>query len=209
MKTTFFAKQIKQFKLLPKSRLIVYGIIALFALIYLGWSILPQIVPKWFTPPVSTEVFQPTKPAVKQEKVTGPKLNVPLKTVPKAAIKKAFPEIPAEEVDDKETEYVDTAIIPEAEEGGKVVSQIDTKTGEVTTKFKANETPWFEFERKNYIGIGATIGTRGQTGEIYYKRDIVQVKALHLQVMPIAVSAPIDGVGSVEIKTGVYMEGRW
>jgi len=92
--------------------------------------------------------------------------------------------------------------------GGTTITKIDTATGETSTVFRPNEAPWFAFERKNYLGAGVEVGTSGQKAVVYYRRDILRVKDIHLQVKPAEIKVPIDG-GRLEINAGAYVEYRW
>ena len=150
----------------------VYAGIAvlLFIIVYLAWSI-------WGArPPTPGQGFQPTKPAVSAEKVPGPVVKQPIKIVPKKEVAKKY----SEAVITESEEWVDTAEIPPAPNGAVVLTKIDTVTGEVTNQVEINKAPWFSFERNNTLGAGYETGTQGAKIPVYYRRDILRVKDIHL-----------------------------
>jgi hypothetical protein len=147
------------------------GIAALFFIIvYLAWSL-------WGArPPTPGQGFQPTKPAVSTEKVSGPAIKSPIKIVPKKKVAQKYPEAVITESE----EWVDTAKVPPAPNGAVVLTKVDTVTGEVTSQVEINKAPWFAFERSNTLGVGYEIGTQGAKIPIYYRRDILRIKDIHL-----------------------------
>lgn len=189
-------------KSISKTRLIVYACLVLFIIAYVVWSM-------FFAPhQQSTTTFQQAKPAVETKKEPGPILTTPIQIVPK---KKVISEFPTAQIADDE-EFVDTSVITPTDNGGVTLTRIDTMTGEVRTDFKPNEAPWLGFENKNYLGIGVEAGTKGASGNFYYKRDILRMKDVHLQVKPIEIAVPIDqGVSLKELnlKAGANLEFRW
>lgn len=178
-------------KLIPRSRQWLYGGIALAIIIYLAWSI-------WGTRPQQPgQGFVVAKPAVSHAKVNGPVVTVPIKIVPKQAVKDKFPDA---HVDDPDGEVIDTADIPPAPHGATAITTIDTKTGEAHTEVKIKEAPWFAFERNNEIGAGYGINTNGrQIATIHYRRDILRVKDVHL-------SGQVEAASSMD--TASKPEGR-
>jgi hypothetical protein len=187
---------------ISQTRLIVYASLFLFIIVYVVWSI-------FFAPhQQSTTTFQQPKPAVEAKKEPGPLLTVPIQIVPKKEVIREFPT--AQIANDEE--FVDTSEIAPTDNGGITLTKVDTVTGEIRTDFKPNEAPWLGFENKNYLGIGVEAGTKGANGNFYYKRDILRMKDLHLQVKPIEIAVPIDqGVSLKElnIKAGANLEYRW
>lgn len=142
----------------------------IFIIIYLAWSI-------WGArPPTSGQGFQPTKPAVSTEKVPGPVIKPPVKVVPKKKVAQKYPEAVITESE----EWVDTAKVPPAPNGAVVLTKIDTVTGEVTSQVEINKAPWFAFERNNILGVGYEVGTQGTKIPIYYRRDVLRIKDIHL-----------------------------
>lgn len=188
-----------RFLAVPLWKRIAGGIGVLFLVVYLIWCIfVPKVKP-------DTSTFTETKPAVTVQKVDGPTLKVPIKVVPKDAVKKKYPQATISEGQ----EVIDTATIPPAENGGTTITTITTSTGEANTNFKPNASPLFAFENKNYIGGGASIGTRGTQAELYYKRDLLRVKDLHLQGKVEGI-VPIDNATRTpEGKAGIYVEWRF
>jgi len=155
-----------------------------FVVSYLVWSVWPK-------PAVDTKHFTETKPAVTAQKVSGPTLTVPLKVVPKSAVEKKFPEYKVAQ----NSVVVDTAKIPKAPNGGTTITATDTQTGETSTEFKPDPSPWLGFENQNYIGGGMEFNVDGtQKAKLYFKRDILRSKDLHLQV-EIQGKCSINGIG--------------
>lgn len=185
---------------IPTWRLIVYVCLIIFVIAYVIWMF---IQPK----KQSAESFKQPQQAVEVAKVPGPTLTVPIQIVPK---KKVVHEFPESQIADDE-EYVDTAEITPTDNGGVTLTSIDTVTGIVHTEFKPNKAPWFVFEGKNYGGVGVEVSKHGPTGSLYYKRDIVRVKDLHLQIKPVEVVIPLGGVSlkEVDVKAGANLEFRW
>ena len=171
----------------------------LFVLVYLLWSV--------FHKPVSTaQVFTSTKPAISAPKVPGPIVTVPIKKVDKAKVKKKFPEY--HEADADEDEVVDTSDVGPSPNGVTVITKIDTKTGEVSSSTEPKKAPWFAFENNNTLGAGVIASTDG--GEfvpVYYKRDIVRVKNVHVLVET-GVKVPLSG-GKFEAHGGAFAEYRF
>ena len=144
----------------------------LLLLAYLCWVLWVQ--PKQ-TP---TDGFVTPPQAVPGGKVPGPTIKPPVKIIPKPAVKKKFPE--AQIANDEE--WVDSAEVPPAPNGAVVLTKIDTITGDVTTQIENKKAPWLAFESTNYIGVGVEFHPGGeQDGKLYYKRDLLRVKDIHLQ----------------------------
>lgn len=155
---------------MPKWRMYLYGAVALISAGYLAWSI-------WSTRPQSPAAgFVPAKPAVISAKIPGPTLQV--KIIPKAAVKKKFPQA---HVDGPGVEVIDTAIVPPAPDGAVTITTID-QTGEARTEIQLKQAPWFALQRRNYLGIGYELHLNGEQNiKLYYKRDLVRIKNLYLQ----------------------------
>jgi hypothetical protein len=152
----------------PVARLRLYAGVILIGLIYLGWSL-------WGNKPQSpAQGFVAARPAIKTAKVQGP--TVAIKVVPREAVLKTFPtaDIPEPLV------VVETADIPQAPNGATAIVTMDPQTGETETIVQNNEAPWFALERGNTIGAGLRIGTQGQRIPVYYRRDLLRIKDVHL-----------------------------
>lgn len=186
---------------IPEWRLTLYSVFFVLVAGYLAWAI-------WGPKPQQhSEGFKPTKPAVSTVKVPGPVVKVPIKIVPKKDVEAKHPEAP---IADSE-EWVDTVDVPPAKNGAVVLTKIETQTGEVSSLIEMKPAPWFALERTNILGAAIDIGTRGQKGSIYYKRDIFRIKDAYLQLKPIEIIAPIGGSTDekLEIKTGAAAEWRF
>ena len=180
----------------PPWKLIVVAACALCVVGYLFWCLVHIPVPK-------PDVFTKAAPAVMAPKVAGPTLAVPLKVVPKAAVRKALPSLVIPEGD----EVIDTADIPPMPNGVKAVTFMDVSTGEATTQYTPKPAPWFALEDRNTVGAGYEASTEGSRVPIYYRRDILRVKDLHL-VGEVGGKIPV-GAGKVEGHAGAYAEWRF
>ena len=183
---------------IPVWRRYLYGFLVLLGSVYIGWSIW------WPTPQKPSAGFQVAKPAVPTAKVPGPVVKVPIKIVPKAAVKDKFPEA---HVDDPDEEVIDTADIGDAPNGATTVTTLNTITGESKTEVKIKEAPWFAFEHGNTAGVGYEVGTQGSKVPIYYRRDILRIKDLHLVgevggkiALSPAQQSEVHGAGLVEMR---------
>jgi len=185
------------FKGVPRWKLASFALLAIFAAVYLYWSIARTRSPE------AGAVTRPAS-AVKAEKVEGPKLRVPLKIVPAKAAQKTFPQIgtiaPSQPV-------VDTARIPLAENGGSTVTFMNVSTGVASTVFIPAPAPWFALESRNTLGAGYEASTAGVRVPIYYRRDILRVKDLHL-VGEVGGKIPV-GPGRIEGHAAGYVEWRF
>jgi len=142
-------------------------------------------------------------PAITVSKVAGPRLSVPLQVVPSAAVHRAMPGIsvpPGQEV-------VDTADIPETDNGVQTVTFMNLSTGTARTVYVSKLAPWFALEDKNTLGAGYEASSTGDRIPIYYRRDIVRVKDLHL-VGELGGKIPV-GPGRLEGHAAGYLELRF
>jgi hypothetical protein len=185
---------------IPKTRLVLYVAILLLIVMYSMWSFLQP-------PKPNTTKFTELKPAVDSPKVAGPVLLTPIKIVPKTVVRKTYP---TEEIAEDE-EVIDTGEIPPAENGGVIITKIDTKTSEAHTDFKPNPAPWLGFENKNYLGIGLDydVLNSSEKAKIYYKRDILRSKDVHFQV-ELQVRVPVGNIsGKVDVVATPNIEWRF
>jgi hypothetical protein len=181
----------------PKWKLIVAAICVCCVAGYLCWSLVHTPAPK------PGAIIHPA-PAVTAPKVEGPMLKVPLRVVPKPDVLRKFPQIgtiaPALEV-------VDTAIIPATDNGGSTITFTNVTTGLSSTVFIPKAAPWFALESRNTLGVGYEAATSGTRVPVYYRRDLVRVKDLHL-VGEVGGKIPL-GVGKIEGHAGAYAEWRF
>ena len=163
-------QEILKFRQAPKWRQYVIGAIIVFGLIYGVWTL-------WgYRPQKPSDGYKPTTPLIDTPKVDGPTLQVPVKIIPAAVVKKKLPRATKRD----SQEWVDTADIPPAPNGAKVVTKIDTITGETTNDVEINSAPWFAFERGNTVGAAYEAGTQGNKAAVYYKRDVLRIKDVHV-----------------------------
>ena len=163
---------------------------------YFAWSV-------WgHRPAVSDNGFQKAAPAVEVPKVPGP--TVQIKVVPKAVVRKKFPDAHI----DSQDEVIDTAEIESAPNGATAITTISPVTGEATTRVKAKDAPWFALERDNFIGVGYEVGTLGSRVPVYYRRAILRVKDAHL-IAEVGGKIAMDPREKSEAHAGAILEVRF
>jgi len=181
---------------LPKWRLYLYASVIVLILIYMAWSI-------WGKRPIKIENgFVATKPAISAAKQPGP--TVQLRVIPKAAVIAKFPQAKIN-LDDV---VVDTAKIPPLKNGGTAVVTISEATGEASTQIQASPAPWLAFERNNTLGAGIEIGTQGQKVPIYYRRDLLRIKDVHI-LAELGAKIALSPTEKTEAHAAALVEYRW
>lgn len=180
----------------PRWKPIAYAAGACCVAGYLYWSLVHMPAPR---PGAITRAA----PAVTAPKVAGPILKKPLQVVPKPAVRKAFPNLDLQE----ELEVLDTADIPAAENGVQTVTFINISTGIASTVYTPKPAPWFALEDRNRIGAGYEISTEGTRIPVYYRRDLLRVKDLHL-VGEVGGKIPV-GPGRIEGHAAGLVEWRF
>ncbi len=154
-----------------QTRLRACGLLLAGVILYFGWCIL---APK----PKNDYTWQPTAPPVPISKRTGEQ-KVVVKYYPKEVIVTKWRDAPVQDGE----QVIATGTIPSAPNGAESIATMNMTTGESHIDYKLNPPPWFALERANYIGVGTGINTEtGQSYEAYYKRDILRVKDVHLQI---------------------------
>jgi hypothetical protein len=172
-------------------RLYLYGALALLGAAYLAWSI-------WGPRPLvpgQAVTAQPAK-AVEDlpQRVITPRRVVVIADGPRAAEKlKIGPPVAHEEVQTSVT-------VPETKYGGTASVFLNTSSGQSRTIIKANEAPWFRFERGNTLGVGVGIGRDGRYFTADYQRDLLSIKG--------AVVTVRAGVTSWQDRTDAKGEAR-
>jgi hypothetical protein len=191
-------------KAAPPWKLYAIGAVLVLVIIYLAWAMWGK------RPQKPADGFIDMKPVVKEPKVAGP--TVAVKKVPKKAVANKFPNAPIKGDEDgdgqDEEEWVNTSDVPVAPNGGTVLTKIDVKTGEVTDSFQANKAPWFAFERNNTVGAGYELGSQGTKIPVYYRRDFIRVKDIHV-VGEIGAKLALDPKYDSEAYGRAGLEYRW
>jgi hypothetical protein len=157
--------------------------------------------------------FVATKHAISTVKVAGPVLKVPMKIIPRKAVRKKFPEAP--DLPDDE-EYVDDPVIPPAPNGGTVLTKVNETTGEVSSTFEAKAAPWFAFRRDNHIEAFAMVSNNGPHVAVDAVRDIFSVKEAVVAIKA-GGRIPLDSSPRNEpewhagagVKYNFQLPGRW
>ena len=142
--------------------------------------------------------------AVKADKVDGPVVKTQIKIVPVERVTETYREF----VGPPNTVVIDTAKVPAAPNGAVTVTSLDPNTGIATTQVKVSEAPWIAFERNNTIGAGYEIGMQGNKVPIYYRRDVLRIKDIHLTAEAGAKIA-LDPREKSEAHAGALVEYRW
>lgn len=155
--------------LLPRNRLIIYGVVAAIGLTYLLW--LHFRVPD--VRPGEVVLATPAK-TVKNEPVVAEKpkqlivYRDTVRVVEKIGLPPAAPQ-----------ERVQQAIeVPRLKYGGTAVTFTNLSTGQSRSVIKASESPWFAFRNDLSAGVGYGIGTNGTTVTTRLRYDVAQIKAL-------------------------------
>jgi len=166
-----------QLTLIPRSRWIIYGCIAASILAYLVWLKIhkPDIKPG------QVITAQPAK-AVKNEpvEVVKPKQVLTYRDTARVVGKLGLPPAAPQE-------RVQTAVeIPRTKYGATATTFLNLTTGASRTQIKANSSPLFAFRNDLAIGVGAGIGTEGNTAAGRIRYDVAQIKA-------VTISGEIEG----------------
>jgi hypothetical protein len=193
-----------QINSVPMWRKIIYGIILIFVLGYLGWSVFHK-------PSVGSGSFQ-IPPQIQGltniPKVPGSTLIKPLQVIPKPIVQHYYPDanIASHE------EVIDTADIPPSHNGHTAIVTMDTTTSTAHTQIKEKPAPWFALERGNAIGGGVEQHFNGDSkAKVYYNRDLFRIKDMYIKG-EIAGKARIDAPKDkdrFEGYVGAYSEWRF
>ena len=151
------------------------------ALVIITQLVVLALLASWYdeAPVVSPTVYV-AHPAIKGTAV--PKVFVPVtsvKVIPKSVVKKALPNLPPE-LDEENIEVTDTAEVPASENGTKVISTINTVTGETTLITKPNARALMAFENRWRVGIGYGVGTEGTTAKLFGEYTAARVGNFHI-----------------------------
>ncbi len=140
----------------------------------------------WYKPEpkVPQEGFNTAPPIVGTavSKKTAKVATGTVKVIPKDVIKDAVEPLP-EEVEKDNIEVLDTAEVPPSENGSKVLSLIDTNTGETKLVVKENKQSLFGFEDKKRIGVGYGYSSEGTTARVNGEWTFLRVGSFHLGVL--------------------------
>jgi hypothetical protein len=147
--------------------------------------VLASLLFAWYdkTPIPSTQLFSQATP-IKGTNVTKTEVTLTsnkIKIIPKSAVKKSITPLPAE-VDDKSVEVLDTAEVAPSENGTKVISVVNTETGETKIYTKENPPDLFAFENRWRVGVGYGVGTEGTTAKIFGEYTALRVGKFHFGV---------------------------
>lgn len=132
----------------------------------------------WYSTPKQqlTPQFSVVPPIPEAAKVQT--VEVPLRTVvvyQKAELQKKI-SLPAEIAQDASKQVTATADLPASRAGTEVISVIDTDTGVTTLQARAKELPLFGFENEKRIGVGYSMGIKGERGiNVYGEWTVARV----------------------------------
>lgn len=180
---------------IPKKHLIIYIVLGISGVIYLVWSIWGPRPPA----PGQT-ITAPTAKVVKDmpQKVITSRVKVIADPVRAAEKLKIDPPQVHEELQT-------AVVVPQSRYGATSTTFLNTSTGQSRTVIKANESPWFRFERGNTIGAGVGINRDGRYATIDYQRDILSVKGIVL-AGKVGVTSYTD---KTDARAEVRAEYRW
>lgn len=182
--------------MIPRWRIYLYAALVVAGLAYLAWSIWGPRPPA----PGQTITAQ-TAPAVAKmpQKVITPRKVVVIADPVRATEKLKIPP-------PQRNEEVQTAVVvPQTRYGGTATVFLNSSTGQSRTVIRANESPWFRFERENRAGVEVGIGSHGRYYQADYQRDILSVKGVVVSGRAAVVSYPDETSWSA----GVRAEYRW
>ena len=172
--------------------------------IYFAWLKLGK---KEVTPGSTIQALTVPSIAQMEQKTITPSKLVVIKDKQKAIEKL---KLSVEQQPTKSEEIIRAVLVPKLKYGGTAAVFVNTTTGKSRTVITANKSPWFSFEKTNYLGLNLGVSTNdGVIGKCYYKRDIAQIKGIYLQPQIEVIARPdskdrsLEGIGSINI------EGRW
>lgn len=155
--------------MIPRNRLIAYGVVAAVGLAYLLWL-------RFKAPDVRPgEVVQaPPAKAVKNEPVVAekPKRLIVYRDTVRIVEKMGLPPAASQERVQQAVE------VPRLKYGGTAVTFTNLSTGQSRSVIKASESPWFAFRNDLSAGIGYGVSTNGTTVTTRLRYDVAQIKAL-------------------------------
>ena len=172
----FYQRSLDAITSIPRKKLYWLGVIAACILVYLLWC-------RFSAKPQQIRDFQPAHTA-------APVVN--LEKVPVAGPKQVFVfdklkagkklDIPVAEAGNKSEQILDAVDVkpgPKAS-GSRVVTFINTSTGQSHSVVKDIPRSWISFERGNELGAGYGIGRDGTIYAARYRRDILRVGSIYL-----------------------------
>lgn len=183
---------------IPRYRLYAYGLIGALIAAYCAWLYFhkPDVNPgQTVTAPPAKAVKNEPQVAIKPARV------MVYRNSDRVAEKLGLPPAQPQE------QIIQAVDVPKLKYGGVSATFLDMSTGKSRTEIKANPAPWIAFRNDLAIGVGAGIGTQGNTlaGRIRY--DVLQVKA-------VTVSGELEGnyaesrARPVEGRAMIFMEWR-
>lgn len=194
--------ELARFRTLPKwRRRLLLGLL-IFGALYLAWC-------RWWPKPPNPDTYAPARTA---PPVAGlVKVPLPARQIlayPKAAAVRKLKLTPAESGSRAEA-IINASDIPPSRHGSRAVTFMNLSTGESRTAFKQLPAPLLSLERKNELGGGVDVSTRrGETWNIYYRRDVLQMKGLIVSGRA-EVSGSIAASTSPELKAGIQTRFEW
>lgn len=148
--------------------------------------ILISMIAAWYDSPNTPNSNKKYTQAEAIKGTDTPKVDVKVqsgtvKVIPKAIIKKSIKPLPPE-IDSDNIEVTDTAEVPPSEAGTKIITTIDTITGDTKIYQKANPIPLFAWESKRRVGVGYGVSTSGPIVKVAAEYGFLRVGNFHLGV---------------------------
>lgn len=154
---------------IPNYRRWLYAGIVIIGLNYLVWLRIhkPDITP-------GQVVTAPPAKAVKNEPVEAvkPKQIYIYRDTVRVVEKLGLPPAAPQE------KIIQAVEVPRTKYGATATTFVNLTTGKSRTVIKASEAPWFAFRNDLAIGVGAGIGTEGNTAAGRVRYDAAQIKSI-------------------------------
>lgn len=163
---------------------------------------------QWYAKPADmppgVTVIATTAPEVAEEPKVGVVAKSPIKVYQPGA--KAKLKLPDATVWDNDAHVVASIQTPNDERQHTITTVINSETGESTTFDRVDPLPWIAVKTTNEVGVYAGLKQGAQALRIEGRKELLQIKALHVGGMlsaDMAAGAGVDG----SVWLGVW--GRW
>lgn len=187
--------------------LIVFCVLAFFALCYVGYEIYKLSKIKYPVAPVGLNVI--AKPA--PEVITVPRVSKPIKS----KIVKVYPESIKSEIklpdvvqNDTKLDVIASHQVPADDHPQTITTLINTDTGESQTFVKRDPMPWLGLNYRGEAGIYVGVKNGEQTARLEVKQEVLQIKSLHIGVTS-SIDQPINSAVDTSYFVGAGAWMRW
>jgi hypothetical protein len=167
----------------------------------------------WYSPanlPVEQKVFAPAAPIKGTDvpKVEKKIKKGTIKVIPKGTVEKKVTPLPPEIKNNDAVEVMDTAEVPPSEWGHKVISSINTDTGDTSLYVKENTPDLFAFESKKVVGAAYGYSTSGTVAEIYGSYQFLRVGNVHVGIRGEVIAETMRAPEAKILGTAEYRWGK-